>query len=355
MKKLLCLIMATVMVLTAFAACSKQTNVDDEATTEQGQPVSNINVDTDGLMTPEEVIEDSSTIDFEHRMEVEGLKKVEEKDDESSTAAISYYDRNGDIVYKKYIGYGEDCFDYYIKSKSGKDLSVKYIDENGQTSSIEASCDDYDISFRELDASEKYGAKSIGITVEKTAENDFPKIAEYEYDGKKFNLTGNTFYSSDGYHRYSCSYDDGSATEDDFVLFEKVENPQVNNDLTEMVNDHRVMSVEFIEGQHEIQYTEDKSGAKTWFLNADLYFVFNSQKGAEQFAGKYGLTAKESQYNERYYTCTVNAAVPVSAEYAEFFDFAQQDFNDYIFGRLHFADDGSVVDITENDTNLVFY
>ena len=65
-------------------------------------------------------MDDVSVVDFNLSTETEGLKKVEEKDDESATAKIKYYDRNDNLVYVKYIGYGEDCFDYYTKSKSGK-------------------------------------------------------------------------------------------------------------------------------------------------------------------------------------------------------------------------------------------
>lgn len=356
MKKVLCLIITLTMVLTAFAACSKPTNVDDEATTRQGQPVSNAKVDTEGLMTAEEVIDDASTVDFNLRMEVEGLKKVEEKDDESATSTISYYDRNGKIIYKKYVGYGEDSFDFYTKSKSGKDLTVKYIDEDGKTDSINVTCTDYSISFGDIDSAEKYGADDVDIVVQKTAENDFPKTAEYEYEDGKFKLTGNMFYADDGYHRYSCSYDDGNPTESDIVLYEKADSVKTNDDLYEMANDHRVKSAEFVEGQHKIEYTKDTNGKKTWFLCADIYFVFNNQTGAEQFADKYGLTAQLSQYGDRFYTCTLaQTAVPVDGTFSEFFDFAQQDFNDYSFGKLHLTDSGAIADITENDANLIFY
>lgn len=358
MKKLLCVLMATAMIFTVFSACSKP-NENDKPTTEApttAKASTGFNTDTEGLMTPDEVMNDASTVDLNHYMEVEGLKKVEEKDDESATGTIGYYDKNGNIVYKKYIGYGEDSFDYYIKSNSGKDLTVKYILEDGKTIGVNAKCEDYTISFNKLDGSAKYGANDIYITSQKKYDSDFPKIAEYQYDGEKFNLVGNAFYGKDGYCRYSCTDgDNDKKVEDELILFEKIDTPQVNNDLAEMANDHRVLSVEFIEGQHTIKYTEDKNGKKSWFIDGEIYFVFNSKKGAEQFASKYGLTAKNSEYNDRYYTCTLTASIPIDKDYTDFYSFSSQDFNDCIFGRLHLSNNGTVLNITENDTNLVFY
>lgn len=158
--------MATAMIFTVFSACSKPTE-NDKPTTEApttAKATTGFNTDTEGLMTPDEVMNDASTVDLNHYMEVEGLKKVEEKDDESATGTIDYYDRNGNIVYKKYIGYGEDSFDYYIKSNSGKSLTVKYILEDGKTIGVNAECEDYTISFNKLDGSAKYGANDIYIT-----------------------------------------------------------------------------------------------------------------------------------------------------------------------------------------------
>lgn len=67
------------------------------------------------------------------------------------------------------------------------------------------------------------------------------------------------------------------------------------------------------------------------------------------------MTAKNSEYNDRYYTCTLTASIPIDEDYTEFYSFSSQDFNDYIFGRLHLSNNGTVLNITENDTNLVFY
>ena len=199
--------MATAMIFTVFSACSKPTE-NNEPTTEApttAKATTGFNTDTEELMTPDEVMNDASTVDLNHYMEVEGLKKVEEKDDESATGTICYYDKNGEIVYKKYIGYGEDAFDYYIKSNSSKNLTVKYILEDGKTIGVNAECEDYTISFNKLDGSAKYGANDIYITSQKKYDSDFPKIAEYQYDGEKFNLVGNAFYGKDGYCRYSCT------------------------------------------------------------------------------------------------------------------------------------------------------
>ena len=83
MKKLLCVLMATAMIFAVFSACSKPTE-NDKPTTEApttAKATTGFNTDTEGLMTPDEVMNDASTVDLNHYMEVEGLKKVEKKDD----------------------------------------------------------------------------------------------------------------------------------------------------------------------------------------------------------------------------------------------------------------------------------
>lgn len=357
MKKTLALCLCAIIIASAATACTAKTNTDSTSAT-GSEPITEIyNLsDVSDLMTPQEIMDDVSVVDFNLSTETEGLKKVEEKDDESATAKIKYYDRNDNLVYVKYIGYGEDCFDYYTKSKSGREIVVKYILQDGKTFAVDVECDDYTVGFNELSITAKYCAKQIYVTAIQEADDDFPKTASYEYDGKQFNLTENRFYSADGYHCYTCYYEGDTCTEDDYVMYKKVDSAPTNDDLNEMLDDHRVKDAEIILGEHRLEYIEKADRDKQWFVVADIHIVFNSEKGAEQFANKYGLNYQLSEYGERYYTvCLKDTAIAVDEEFDDFIEFASQEYNDYIFGKIKLTDNGTLVDISTNESSLVYY
>ena len=105
-----------------------------------------------------------------------------------------------------------------------------------------------------------------------------------------------------------------------------------------------------------IEYIEKADRDKQWFVVADIHIVFNSEKGAEQFANKYGLNYQLSEYGERYYTvCLKDTAIAVDEEFDDFIEFASQEYNDYIFGKIKLTDKGTLVDISTNESSLVYY
>ena len=139
-------------------------------------------------------------------------------------------------------------------------------------------------------------------------------------------------------------------------MYKKVDSAPTNDDLNEMLDDHRVKDAEIILGEHRLEYIEKADADKQWFVVADIHIVFNSEKGAEQFANKYGLSYQLSEYGERYYTvCLKDTAIAVDEEFDDFIEFASQEYNDYIFGKIKLTDKGTLVDISTNESSLVYY
>ncbi|MDD6620556.1 MAG: hypothetical protein PUE75_05645 [Eubacteriales bacterium] len=299
----------------------------------------------------DDIISDTKNIDLYYTPDYDGLTEKIEKDDESATAVRYFYDGDN-VVYAKYEGYGEECFDYFTSSESGKKLTVKYIDNNSERYSVDISCDDYSVSFSELDKKDKYDAKFITVTVEAPAENDFPKSVIYTYYKGQVYISEGYYYADDGYHRY-CN--DGFSTED-AVLYDKVDSVNVNEGLKSILSDYRVCDSEIAVGQHHLEYTQNDDGTKNWFIVADVYAVFDDKFKASEFSEKYGIDVSVSDTDENYWVARFEkTAIPISDSFEDFFEFAKQEFSDYYYCSLIFDKNGRLKELNPSTAKLTYY
>lgn len=350
MKQLfkVCSIILAMVIL--FCACSsnetKNINVMDES-----------NGKFDDMVSFNDIIKDVKNVDFYLPLDTNGLTEKVEKDDESATAVKRYYD--GDIlVFAIYEGYGENCFDYYTKSESDKDITVKYIYQDGSVFSVDVSCDDYSISFSELDKKAEYGAKTIYATAGKSADNDFPKYVSYAYENGKAYVSCGCYYDTDGYHYYSAYPidDKGNIEAEDVLRYQLVEKADVDKSIYTKLNDYRVNDVEICFGEHRLEYTENPDGSKNWFIVANVNAVFNDRAKALEFSDKYGIDVDVSDTDDDYFIAKFDGVtLPVSDKFEDFFEFASQEVNDYYYCSVIFDKDGAVKKLDSSTSALSYY
>lgn len=303
------------------------------------------------MLSFDDIMSDTENIDLYYKPDYDGLTEKVEKDDESATAVRYFYDGDN-VVYAKYEGYGEECFDYFTNSQSGKKLTVKYIDNNSERYTVDISSEDYSVSFSKLDKKDKYGAKFITATVEVPTDNDFSKSVIYTYDKEQVYISEGYYYADDGYHRY-CN--DGFSTED-AVIYDKADSVNVNESLTSILDDYRVCDSEIAVGQHHLEYTQNGDGTKNWFIIADVYAVFDDKFKASEFSDKYGIEVNVSDTDENYWVAKFeNTAIPVSDSFEDFFEFARQEFSDYYYCSLIFDKNGKLKDLNPSTAKLTYY
>ncbi|MGN1329118.1 MAG: hypothetical protein ACI4V4_05430 [Eubacterium sp.] len=333
-----------------FCACSanKQVNV-------------NINDESNGkfddMLSFSDIINDVSDVDFYLEPNYSNLTEKIEEDEESSTAIKYYYD--GDVlVYADYEGYGEDCFDYYTKSKSGKDLTVKFVDEDDDRYSVYATCDDYSIYFSYLDKDEDLGAKYITATAQIPVENDLPKSVSYIYDGVSVYLCDGYYYADDGYHQFMAVpvSSDNEYSSQDVLKYAKVDNVNVIEKLPSILEDERIIDSEIAIGEHTLEYIENADGTKDWYVVADVYAVFDSETNAADFANEYGLDYNVSNTDDTIFMSWFEqVALPVSDAYEDFFDFALEEVNDCYYSSVVFDEDGKLIDLNSATSVMSYY
>ena len=357
MKRLVSILLTAAMVILSFCGC---TNAADESNTNKTtqQQIADNNIKAfDDLMSFDDMMNDIKDVNLYLVPDYKGLTETVEKDDESSTAVKKYYD--GDkLVYTKYVGYGEDCFDYSCKSASGRDIVVKYVDESGERYSVDVSSDDYSVSFSELDKKSKHGAKMIYATAEETAENDFPKYAVYVLDNDKLYISNGCYYAEDGYHYYSAYPvdNDFNIESEDILRYECVKDINVDSDLIKILSDYRVADKEIVFGNHNLKFTKDDDGNKKWYIIADVYAVFDSKSKALEFSEKYDIDVNVSDTDDSYWTAKFeNAVLPVSNKFDNFFEFAMQEVNDYYYCSIVFDKDDCVKKLDSTTAKLMYY
>lgn len=355
MKKSVKIASLFIAVMLLFCACSVngQGN-DNKIVTDDGADKANQKFSD--MMSFDDIMSDIKNIDLYYEPDFDGLTVQTEKDDESATAVKYYYD--GDtLVYAVYEGYGEDCFDYYTASKQGRELTVKYVNEESERFSVDVSCKDYSISFSELDKKDKYGAKYITASAEEPAENDFSRSVTYTYENSNEYISQGFYYEEDGYHRYSAyPTEDNKIESEDTVIYKKADSVNVNESLPSMLKDYRVKNGELALGTHTLEYTQNANGEKSWYVVADVYAVFDDRFKALEYSEKYGIDVQKSETDEDYWVAKFEGtALPVSDSFDDFFGFAKQEINDYYYCALIFDDDGRLKDLDPSSAKLTYY
>lgn len=354
MKQVLKLLTVLLVLSIMFVACSANTGSNTEDVPQNTVAVYGTDM-FDDMMNFDDMIKDVENVDFYLKADFQGLTVENEKDDESAIAVNYYYD--GDtLVYADYIGYGEDCFDYYTKSKSGRDITVKYTDQNSQRYNIQVEANNYLISFSELNKEDKYRAEYITATVMRKAENDLPKQVTYTYEGGKTYISNGNYYNMDGYHLYT-SYPNGDVLDkDDTVIYKKADSVNVNESLPSMLADYRVKSAELAVGDHKLEYTENADGEKQWYIVADIYAVFTDKNKALDFSDKYGVEVNKSDVDEDLWVALFEgSALPISEKFDDFFEFAQQEVNDEYYCTVVLDKDGALKTLDRSTAKLTYF
>lgn len=340
LKRLSVMAVAIVLLLTA-SSCSTGKKVPKLKLTDQSSAVVE---KMPNRMSIVEIFSDISGLDLFLTLKTDGLDCKVEKDENASTADYLYYDKRGNLVFTDFEGYGEDSFEYYTESKCGLLMTVRYVDDDGKRVSVSASTGEYSVTFKNPDESEKYGAKEIEITSGYPLDDDDGNSVTYTVDGDNcYVSTAYYFDTKDGFHRYSCSLNDGKYDEYNDVIFERIDTVKDDSGILSLAATEGVTDTEILTGNHSIKYKMDLDYNKEWFVVADLFFIFDDSKNAEAFAHANGYELKNSPYADNLMTVTVpNVVIPVDESFEGFNEFLKTEFNDYSFESIKLTEDGKL-------------
>lgn len=356
MKKIINILIPILILSLTFCACSSNQS--------KASVIPNDNVTSKMLehfkdyLSFDDVIEDVEVVDLYLQPDYTGLKEKVEKDDESSTAKRYFYD--GDkLVYCKYEGYGENSFDYYTKSKSGKDIVVKYIDSDSVRNSVTIKSDVYTVSYSDLNKKDDYKADNIYVTVGENQSDDFSKYITYAYVNSNVHIDSAYYYSTDGYHKYTTSLNEDNKYDSfDDICFENVDSVEVDNSLCSMLNDYMVDDCEMLVGNQKFEYFEEDNNEKAWYAVGDFYAVFNNESKAKAFSKKYDVEVKQSDTDEDFWIAEFKQKTfKISSDFDDFYKtaFDMQNTDDYYYSSVLFDKDLNIKGFKNSTAKLMYY
>ncbi len=286
---------------------------------------------------PDDVLADCGKIDFDLRPDFKGLKKKTVKDEENSTSTDNWYDSRGNLKYSDYRngGFGEDSFDYYTKSKSGKALTLTYCLNEGETYWVKATADTYSVHFNDIGED---GADDIYIEEYKPGGWEYVSYNKSESGW----VTGYAvFFGDEGLIQYY-----GYSEEDDYItdtLAKKVNDIKVS-DFSEKL--YYAAPAQCSARSCKISYTENSDG-REWYLTAPFIYQFDSVEQANRFSKEFGLP--EPEYSpldgETLQIDTGEYTFRVSLDFAqseEFSGFVKNEINDDYSIVLKLNDDKEI-------------
>lgn len=241
-----------------------------------------------------EALDDVRKIELTPSYDLNGLRAVKETDSDTGETLTKYYTGKGELKYTMREGYG-DSIDCYMKSRSGRELTVNYsLDDS---SSVRIDCDDYYISFSGADESLPYRAEVTTVRVKRSPGPDLPETLECRYENGKCFDQEVFWYDDSGYHKYyGYISDSGKKTEDEEIVFEHLDSAPATSGEMLCDEDITVMP-QFIMGKHSLRYTGTKDNP-VWYLETDFVLTFGSDELRDDFARKYSLAESEPMGNE---------------------------------------------------------
>ena len=243
----------------------------------------------------EEVLDDIRKIKLDHDNDLSGLHSEKSYDEEKDTAIVNYYNAKGEKVYTFYEGFGEENYDCYTDSASGRRLTVNYYDDGDKNVSIE--CDDYGVKFSSVDENEIYGAQTVSVCIKRAFSSHLPEEMTCFYEGGRCTAQYSFWFDESGYHRSESWIDEeGKLQSYDDLIYEHVTQAP-KTDSTMLTDEGVYIMPEFVMGRHRLFYTGDKNDAK-WYLQTDFVRTFGSEAEAEAFRKKYSLEPSEPQGDE---------------------------------------------------------
>jgi len=286
MKKYISILLVSIVLL-SLASCGK-----DESGMFLNETVAAM---FDDCISVKEALRDIRNIELFHEYDLSGLSPEKAINKDDGTTVITYYNSKNEPVYVFYDGFGEDGFDRFLKSASGRDLTVTYYDK--EDSRAEINCDDYSIRFDGIDETKELGAENVYVCIKRQPQGILPETLECWYENGRCTSQYAFVIDEKGYHRYGdYVYDDGEAWTEDELLVEHIdEAPVTNSDM--LVLDGVYVMPNFIVSNNMLAYTGSKDNPQ-WYLNTDFVMTFDTEEKAEEYRRKYSLEPSDPRGDE---------------------------------------------------------
>lgn len=242
-----------------------------------------------------EALRDIRNIELFHEYNLNGLRPEKSKNEEDDTTVITYYNSKNEPVYVFYEGFGEEHFDRFLKSASGRDLTVSYYDK--EESRAEIDCDDYSIRLDGIDETLELGAENVYVCIKRQPQGILPETLECWYENGRCTSQYAFVFDEKGYHRYGdYVYDDGEAWTEDEILVELLDGaPETSSEM--LVLDDVYVMPNFIVSNDMLCYTGSKENPQ-WYLNTEFVMTFDTEEEAEEYRRKFSLAPSDPRGDE---------------------------------------------------------
>ncbi len=369
MRKVLSVVLALCMVasLLVLASCAKPTTTQTNGLTSLKYVGDRkFKKSFDSIITLQEILDDVSVVDIKMEMNVSGLDKQTEVNEEDSTS-IDYYYRNKTPIYAVYNGYGENVWKYFTTSKSGIPIVVSLWDEgNGRNVSIEYNGDaldvayEYWVSYQNVSTDFGNGAKQIDVGVSKGDESYAYTIIDNCY----FISSATYWDSKDGdLHRYQAQLDEDSNkidySYDEVVISGKL--PELSQDEINVkstgISSINLEEVDILLGRHKVYKTQDGKMS----ISAETTLVFKDKASADRALERLksasvkakDFTVDDNSENEAFTinigTCYFEMSPDFEEANSVLTEYAMEVFDDYRFIVVDLDKDGNITSF-ENST-----
>ena len=299
-------------------------------------------------MSAEEIMNDVSNIDLYHTISTKGLSAEKAVDEENSTAITYYKNEQGQIIYEKIDGYGEEGFKYHTFSLSNKPVVVSYYDEGDDYKTVYIESDSYTVDFTSPDKKAPFGAREISVTTgELNTDNPLAECINY-YCGESTNnmwfINNGRYLSDDGLHSYYSYCDENGQEQDmDLLSVSRIENaPQLFNAEGNRIN--------IVLYNHKFSYIQSGEAYK-WYITADAFAVFEDSEKADKFAKEHNADVinDESGYKVSISDCCFAFADDTEVNIGKLLN---TEFNDMAVRVPEFNDNGEIGSLGFSDYEL---
>ncbi len=326
-----------VALLLSMAACGVSGKSD--IVVSNSDEVTHIIDSFEGSMSPQEILDELRGIDLTgKKINYSGMESETVTDEENSTS-ITYYSKEGERIYAVYEGYGEECIDFYTKTKSGYKVTVKYVYPGTEEAYADVTFENngwtYVATYGDLNQETFYGASIINIII--LCEDGM--YTEYML----FNIT---FENSDiSCLLESAKYIDSNGDYRQYInegydelLVEKYDD---KNELCD-VPIEELVDTEILMGPHTVYLGENNE----FYIKTTLVRVFSEGTGVDRFVKEHDFTKGKDVNDEldiAYNDVVLKFADDCSVDgYENVFGFVMDEYNDYVYKSVLFNEEGEI-------------
>lgn len=368
MRRCLSIVLALLMVSSLFvlASCAKPSDTPkSNITSLKYVGDSKLKKRYESFATIQEILDEVSVIDLKHEMNVTGLEKQTEEDEENSTS-IDYYYRNKERIYAVYNGYGENVWKYFTTSKSGTPIVASFWDEgNGSMVTIETNNEEtsaaynYKVSYQNVSTDFGNGAEQINIAVTKGEESCAYTIIDSYYF-----ISSATYWDDNvDLHLYQSQFNlDTKKIEyqyDKVVISSKI--PELTSDEISIkkigVSANSLAEVDILLGKHVVYKNSDGNMS----ISAETTLVFKDESAANvALRNLKSASVKAKDFTIEEYEDGKAFLIDIGACYfdmsSDFEDansvlmkYATSEFDDYVYKTVDLDENGNIKSF-ENST-----